>query len=368
MFKISVAAGTSTLLVGAGCAGAVPAEQETEAVGSTSSAYTVAAPGSATLELGWVYAPTGERYGFFVRSSTTDEFVRAGETLRLAVPAYVAWYALYPDLDAPDAARMQQLTIEARVSFKTGGAEVGAATAVVSSWSGGDVYNLQGTTASFVVPAGVDALDVDFAFGDTQDPAKRATLGGGDTAALPVIGGRVPAKTVLFDNNYGAYRRRTLEGGAPVAGAELTLGYTDWRADQRVDRYAIDRNIGSTTGYGRFGAYTYAILGELVHEVSYGIYFDDGRGWQAEQQLAARAGSPLVGNGRTSYETTLRVPAGARRMSVYFHVKTYLVANYASYPSATHRRYAEGERVLVRERWDNPSGAFTNYDYDLEAR
>ncbi|MFO0678134.1 MAG: hypothetical protein U0169_16485 [Polyangiaceae bacterium] len=47
-------------------------------------------------------------------------------------------------------------------------------------------------------------------------------------------------------------------------------------------------------------------------------------------------------------------------------MKTYLVANYSG-QSVTWKKYKDGERVLVRERWDNPFGPNSDFTFATEA-
>lgn len=53
-------------------------------------------------------------------------------------------------------------------------------------------------------------------------------------------------------------------------------------------------------------------------------------------------------------------------MQIYYHVKTYLVANYNVYGEITSKKYADGEKILIAERWDNPSGPSSNYEVGVE--
>src|SRR5262249_36615906 len=143
------------------------------------------------------------------------------------------------------------------------------------------------------------------------------------------------------------------------------ITYTDWRADTLVDRSSINTQIGNAPGVGRFGNYTTPIFGTLVHEVTYGYAFDGGD-WVDDQQLPANAASRLLNQGRTAFEANLDVPANKSKLSLYFHVRTYLIADYSQWGNVTDKWYQDQQKVLVRERWDNPNGAYSNYDFDLE--
>lgn len=202
---------------------------------------------------------------------------------------------------------------------------------------------------------------------DEADPSAKVTLGQDAFHEVAVIGGTLPNKTLLFDNVGPTLRHRILEGGLVVRGTELSIGYTDWRAHTLVDASTIDRRIGSQMSYGRFGPIEMPIWGDVEYEVSYGVAIDDVR--QAEQALTPNASSRLLPLGRTAFETSLAIPAGAKSLKMYFHVKAFLVVDYSKYPNATWKRYADGERILVRERWDNENGVVhDDYDFATERR
>ena len=320
--------------------------------------------GTGTLSLDYAYGATPGGLAFLATSSV-DEFVRVGERLTATVPAYFIWSYTHPDDVAPDdVARGRQLTATITVSFNSGGQVIGATTLGLASWSGQELYALRGETAAFTVPARTDALTFDIVFGDLADPGKTAHLASDATAPVQVFGGELPQKHALFDNEGAALRTRIVEGGKASAGADVVVTYTDWRANTVVDSYSLDRQIGTAQAFGRFGSYEMPIYGELAYEVSYGHAFDGA--WQAEAALP-QASSRLVLAPRTAFEATLHAPEGARTLAAYFHVKVFLAVDYARYGNVTSRRYHQGDRVLLRERYDNPDGvAFRNYELALE--
>jgi hypothetical protein len=357
-----VAAATSLLVASGGAAGCVAPVDPGDAELTASAADALTA-GSATLVAGgW---PGGVDLG--VTGSTTDEYVRAGESLSASFPAWLLWEALYPTEPLPDVTRLRQLKPTVQVTFLDRGAPLSTAT-LATGWVDGDVFSLSALSPSFVVPAQTEALAVAVALADDAAPAVTGSLSASVIRPVQVFGGDLPNKTALFDSDHGARRTRILEGSSPVRGASLDLGYTDWRADTLVDRSSINTQIGVRQAWGRFGPTTTPIFGTVVHEVSVGYFFDDGRGWQSEQALAPNAASRLLPAGRTGFERKLSVPAGATRLSMYFHVKAYLVADYTGYGGITEQWYAQGSRNLVREKWDNPSGSYTNYDFSLESQ
>jgi len=53
-------------------------------------------------------------------------------------------------------------------------------------------------------------------------------------------------------------------------------------------------------------------------------------------------------------------------LNLYFHVKAYLVADYTKYTNVTSKKYVDGQRLFLRERWDNLNGQpNNNYDFPL---
>jgi hypothetical protein len=175
-----------------------------------------------------------------------------------------------------------------------------------------------------------------------------------------------------------------LDGGNLVGSGVLTIAYTHFRADAVATVQSIayqDTIIGKARNYGRFGPVITDIVGKVVHEISAGVQFDDGAGWHPETVMLANARSrertevyPTttslswggVYGSQTTYELATRVPDAATRASVYFHVKTYLVADYSGFMEVTEKKYTDGQRILLRESYDNPSGSGTNYDFAVD--
>lgn len=339
-----------------------------ESVESDESALTVSNPGTGVFELAWDYTTP---IGFaFAAKNSTDEYVRTGEKMTFAIPAHFLWQRLYPNEAVPDdVARLKKLSAKVKVVFvKAGGATTSTTVSTNGSFSGSQTYDLTALTTQLSVNKKAQSIRFELTITDAADATKKATVAAGDLNEVPVIGGSLPNKTALFDNNGSALRQRILEGGKPVAGANLALGYTDWRAATLVDSSSIDRTIGNATSFGRFGSFQMAIMGDLEYEISYAAAVDGA--WQAEQALTANAKSPLLASfGRTAYEGVLAVPTGAKKLELYFHVKTYLVVNYDKFSNVGWRKYENGARILVREKWDNENGAYAdNYDFTTEKK
>lgn len=370
MVKVRVIRGVSAAITGASglvllggseaCTAPVTDADGNEATGSA-----LTSPGTGTLSLDYAYGVTPGGLAFLATSST-DEFVRVGEKLNVTLPAYFIWSYTHPNEVAPDdLARAEQLTATITVFFNSRGGVIGQAKLGVTSWTGDQFYALRGATDAFVIPDRTDALTFDIAFGDSADATKTAHVSSEVTMPVYVFGGELPLKHAVFDNDGAALRTRVVEGGDAVRGANVVLTYTDWRANTVIDSYSLDRQIGTAEGYGRFGTYEMPIYGDLTCEVSYGHAFDGS--WQAETPLPQIA-SHLVLAPRTAFETTLASPPSAQNLFAYFHVKAFLTVDYSRWGTVLTRRYKQGDKVLLRDRYDNLNGVpFKNYQLPLEA-
>jgi len=359
--SLLVATGQGALSMG--CTAEVTGEGD-ELVGESESAIVA---GSGTFDLsGWP-----GYLSMTLGQSSTDEFVRAGESLDFRLPAWLLWETLYPNDPVPDGttaagqARLEQLAATVDVRCYDQATLASTVSAASNGWTTVSAGDLRATTASVTVPAGTDTIRFQITVTDAANPGASATIDESALGSVAVFGGELPSKSILFDTNASTYRNRTIEGDDPVAGANITLGYTDWRADTLVDRSSINTQIGEAQGWGRFGPYTTPIYGKIVHEVSYGVYFDDGGGWRSEEPLTTNTASRFLGSGRTGYDKQIGVPASATHMSLYFHVKTYVVADYTGY-NVTSKWYGDGQWVLMREKWDNPYGAYTNFEFNVQ--
>jgi hypothetical protein len=373
MIKVRVVRGMRTALPfasglvalsGAVTACATPASED---VGADDSTLTVVDPGTGVFELGWAYGtPTG--YAFTAKGSR-DEYVRALQKMTFSIPAWFLWSQLHPSHSTPDAERLKELSAKVTITFYRDGGSYRETTVTTNGWEGGDhVYGVRATTSQFVVDRRAQSMRFSIEITDHgTSPPMTKVLDDGSFFEQPVIGGTLPQKTLLFDTVGSSLRSRVLEGGQPVQDADLSIAYTDWRAATLVDASMIDRQIGTATSYGRFGAFELPIYGDLEYEVSYGVAVDGV--WQDEQPLVANAHSRLLPQNRTAYEGRIFVPQGAQSLQLYFHVKAFLKVDYSKHQNVRSRRYAEGARLLVSERWDNENGAtHDNYDFATEAR
>jgi hypothetical protein len=335
---------------------------------SSESNLTVADPGTGVISLAWDYAtPIG--YSMSAKNST-DEYVRAGEKMTFSLPAHFLWQRLYPSLPLPnDVSRLKQLTAQVKItSIKDSAVYASSNVTTNGSFEGSQIYDLAALTTSFIVDAHAHSIRFEITIGDAADATKSA-VSPTDLNKIAVFGGAIPNKTALFDSLGPTMRQRIVEGGKPVAGANLDIVYTDWRAATLNDVVSIDKTIGNATSYGRFGSFQMPINGDLEYEITYGAAID-GVWTGGEQTLIANAKSRLLPPyGRVGYEGTLAVPAGAGHVELYFHVKTFLVVSYGKFSNVGWRKYADGARILVREKWDNDHGVYAaNYDFPTELK
>jgi hypothetical protein len=348
----------------AGCA-AEPSE-DAQSSSEGESGLTVQNPGTGVFELTWSYGtPTG--YSFTAKNST-DEYVRAGEAMTFTVPAWFMWQCLHPSDPMPsDPVRLKKLSAKVKAVLVKANGSTTTKTVATTGWQGTQTWDIAATTPSFTIVKGMTAVRFEMTIADADDPTKTASLAQSDFLEVAVIGGTLPDKTLLFDSDYGKLRQRVLEGGNPVAGATLALGYTDWRAAAVIDQSRIDRQIGTATSYGRFGAIEIPVYGELELEITASCGIDGA--WQ-DLALAANAKSRLLpAGGRVDYEASLPVPKTAKALELSFHVKAYLVVDYSKQPNMKWQKYSQGQRILVADKWDNEHGAaFDNYDFATEKK
>jgi len=366
-FPTGLPLASSVLAIGgsltAGCAQADTGEEVT----SDESAYTVADPGTGVFELGWAYG-TSSGYAFTAKSST-DEYVRVQQKMSFTIPVYFLWQQLHPSERMPtNLDRLKKLSAKVVVSYLKNGASYAGTTLSTNDWLGDQSGNLRATTPTFLVDKKAHAMRFAVEIRDTGVPGEPLTKSFDENAFFTqaVIGGSVPDKTLLFDTNGATMRARILEGGRPVQGAELAVAYTDWRASTLVEASTIDREIGTQQSFGRFGPSEIPIYGEVTHEVYYRLAIDGV--WQDEKPLVANGKSRLLPANRIAYEGNVAIPEDAQTVDIYFHVKSFLKADYSPYSNIRTKRYADGARVLMREKFDNKDNdQGKNYDFATEA-
>jgi hypothetical protein len=360
---VHVAGGSSLVLLGTadlGCSAPV----ESGATASREEAH------RAAVDEGYLdfnYQPgTPLNLGFVPYSS--DEFIHVGEQLDIRVAIFTLWYRLYPNEPFPtETQRAQSLRADFRIIFQKDHVTVRELRLASGAWAGADVWSLTASTPAFLVPtSGVDEIAFEVTISDSANEGHTVSFAADDFPSVQVFGGELPQKHLLFDNLGVSLRNRIIERGDLFRNSTFALSYSDWRANTLIDGSSVDREIGRAIGFGRFGQYEMPIYGEIVYEISYGIARDGN--FAAEQALVANTNSRVLpyGQGRTAYEAN--VYAYGDVVSLYFHVKPYLYADYSKYTNVTHKRYGDYQRVFLadRERWDNLDGQpYRNYDFDL---
>jgi hypothetical protein len=302
----------------------------------------------------------------FVPFSSPDEFVHVGEALDVRLSAYTLWFRLYPGENFPtDIARASALRADFRVIFQKSGATVGELRTTTGAWTGSDAWSLVTTTPSFTVPSNdVDEIAFEVTITDSAEGGRTVNYAADDFPSVPVFGGELPLRHVLFDTDGSTLRQRIIERTDLFRDAYFTISYSDWRANTIFDSAAIDRRIGKGIACGRFGQSECEIFGDIAYEVFAGVGHDQA-GWY-EQKLLATPNARVVpyGQGRVAYEGNAR--AYGNSVNVYFHIRAYLVADYSKYTRVTEQWYADGQRLSLGERWDNLNGqAGKNYDFAL---
>lgn len=301
-------------------------------------------------------------------TASADEYLRNGETITLSVGADQI-------LSIYDQAFWNGASIDGQARLTRGGATVGTVPVSFAHGFGpnSDPLFRVATSEPLVIPAGADSIAFELTLHYQPDPAhgvynNEAPL---QTAPLTVIGAYAPNKLALFDTNGAALRARVLEGGDLAAGAQLTVAYTDYRAETILDADHIDTSVAQAEQIidrgGDYGS-PQPINGTLEYEVSVGLY-DDVRGWMPEVPLTENQNPELLvqtDNPRFDFTHTADVPASATKVQCYFHVKAFLVAPASYYGKVTSQRFAPGSRSLVAETFDSQNGA--NYGFTAAPR
>lgn len=344
-------AAIASLPMMAGCS----ADNETSATQSGELAENQVQAGSGTLAF--------YNYALQYRSTSNgDEFVRVGERLKAEISFYDAVNLLWRD--SSDQALIEKvrqdpskLSLSLKLTYtKFDDSKVEAPLLPITFTPGpGGVPS--GASPEFMVPAKVKGISVDFIAkveGETRDLLASQNA----PANVVVFGGFVPDKLALLDTNGADRRTRILEGGGVVPGAHLTLSVTDWRLDSVVDKTALDLRYGRKQSYSRFGATVVDAIGELSYVVSAAVSTDDGKTFMPiELDRVADAEVVRGQYGRAAYQKTFAVPPNASgNIQVALHVQAYLqVPSY--YPSEVmDARYQPGQRVLLKDTWDNAGG------------
>ncbi|MBI5544045.1 MAG: hypothetical protein HY901_09170 [Deltaproteobacteria bacterium] len=324
---------------------------------------TVEVPVPAHLAYELQYGVPGS-YVLAQSSTNPDEFLRTTDLVDLRIPAWMLWETLHPSEPIPADARLQQLV--AVVDYVNQGVQgpLAPASRAISRWEDTS-FAMVAVISSVWIPTAEWALDLSLTITDLADPAVSVTIDASQIADTAVFGGDPMVRTILLDTQGSTKRERVIERGPILQGAQVRLAYSDWRLDLLVDKANLNTQIGTAMFHGRFGQYVAPIFGKLRYEVYAGISLDGGGTFNPEQELVAVSNGRILQSERTSYEGTVDLPAIANQLLFYGHVKAILVADYTPYSNVNQRWYSDGQESVIREAWDNPSGANTNYVFPV---
>lgn len=301
-------------------------------------------------------------------TSGGDEFVRVGEKMKVTVDfQYLVMLLGYRDSAAPPAINNDPTKLKASVKLtftKFDGTKSDRALPAVT-WKQGASNITYGESDEFAIPSGVKKLELEVTAEYTTNAPQKVDLlaGAGIQREFVVFGAFAPNKLALFDTMGADRRTRIVEGGGLVKGANVTISVTDWRLDTIVDRMRLDTNIGEQQSGSRFGPTIIPANGQLEYEVEAVVSTDNGQTYKPvglskvmRPDVFARAEG-----WRYALQAETGIPADASNVKIAFHVKAYLkVPNYYQ-GQIMNPRYAPGERVLLRDTWDNNGGR----DYEL---
>jgi hypothetical protein len=333
-----------------GCAVDSQAEPET---GSATQDNTEAVAGSGVVALhGWSLE--------YKSTSGGDEFLRVGEKMKMTVDfQYLVMLLGYRDSAAGPAINGDPTKLKAvpKITYtKFDGATYDVALAAVT-WKQGASNITYGESAEFVIPAGVKRMKLEVTAEYTTSLPQKVDLlqTGGIHNEFVVFGAFAPNKLALFDTVGAEKRTRVVEGGGLVKGAKVTFSMTDWRLDTLVDRSTLDTYVGDQQNYNRFGPAIVPAQGQVDYEVEAVVSTDGGRTFQPLG--FSKAMKPEVfqraEGWRFAFQAERAIPGDASGVKIAFHIKAFLQVPQSGIING---RYAPGQRVLLKDVWDNNGG------------
>jgi hypothetical protein len=335
-----------------GCA-ADPADASPETASDTQD-NTAAIAGSGVLALhGWSLE--------YKSTSGGDEFLRVGEKMKMTVDfQYLVMLLGYRDSAAGPAINNDPTKLKAipKLTYtKYDGSTSDVALPPVT-WKQGASNITYGESDEFVIPAGIKRMKIEVGVEYTTSAPQRIDLlqAGGIQTDFVVFGAFTPNKLALFDTVGGGKRTRVVEGGGLVKGANVTFTVTDWRLDTLVDRMTLDTYIGDQQNYNRFGPSIVAANGQVEYEVEAVVSTDGGRNYKPLG--LSKAMKPDVfqraEGWRFAFQAETGIPRDATGVKIAFHVKAFLQV--PQFGSIINPRYSPGQRVLLKDVWDNNGG------------
>lgn len=332
--------------------------QETPDVGVGTENNTESIAGSGVIALhGWSLE--------YRSTSGGDEFLRVGEKMKMTVDfQYLVMMLGYRDSAANTAIGGDPSKLGA--SFKLTYTKFDDTKSEVIlppvAWQQNAANVTFGESEEFTIPKGVKRLVVEVtAEYTTTAPQKIDLLAtSGVRNEFVVFGAFAPNKMALFDTMGADRRTRIVEGGGLVKGANVMLSVTDWRLDTVVDRSTLDTYVGEQRSYSRFGPSMVPAHGKVEYEVE-AVFSSDGGETYHPLGLSKIERPDIFSRAdgyRFAYQAERNVPANASGVKVAFHIKAFLQVPNGEIVNA---RYAPGQRVLIKDVWDNNGGS----DYEL---
>lgn len=300
---------------------------------------------------------------YYGSTSGGDEFLRVGEKMTVAFQIYDVYDAIAQVDPTVYTRKPSESTIDVtlHVSYRGYDEREVSGADVACKWGPGSGGIPTGRSAEFSL---AKAPRVMFSFrvkeGSNQVEMRGSTMWG---TSFPVFGAFEPAKLALFDNDQnGASRVRIVEGGKLSRQANVTLSYTDWRADHLVERWSLDTWVGKRQTFGRFGASVIDVYGEVEYEIDVAYTADGGASWNGLTLNRKQLPDVLKNQSdtrRSSFENQLFIGTTQSDLRLAFHVRAFLKVptGLTEYKQGL----SGGDRILVADKWDNAGGS----DYTL---
>jgi hypothetical protein len=250
------------------------------------------------------------------------------------------------------------LKITLSANFVRGTNPVGSANVTLGAKStiGASIVHFT-SQAPVQVPAGATGVGFHMSVGDGKTSADQDSQNN-----ISVIPTDATHRHLLFDNDdRDKLRDRLIDGKAVLAGGTNTLTYSKIRQGIVSNESSIDTVIGTTTDEN---GKPLNVLGTLETEVTYGL--GTGATFDPEKPLAPQASSPFfpsVEGPVVGYQADLDVPKGTTKIALFFHTKTFLKVHFPDGVTLVTKKFNEGDRILMREAFDNPNGPNTNYEF-----
>lgn len=303
---------------------------------------------------------------------------RAGTSKTISLGTEDMWRKLHPGVAIPEAgatakseaerakaeARLRQLSGTLDATFLRDGVQISKAQVRTETaqafpkFFGSNPVQMQ--TGLLNIPKDADEIAFSIDLADAGDPNAHASMREDELAIVLVVGGHADRRNALFINTVEHGRvEQILEGTTLAKGGRFTLAFDEDRAEAIVDYSRIDRFLGTEVGQKGFRQ---NLLGEVDFDVVGAYRFNDGSDWH-EFRLAKNTTGLMAG---TWYTLDVDAPPSATEVEVFFEVRATLIADYTGHGTIENRRFSQGARVPVGDKFDNPGGVSgKNYRFAL---